>query len=289
MIESPSTLSDQILNLAEGIGTSMAALKAAKADKATTLSGYGITDAYTKTQIDTDKIGTLTVAAGAASTVANAIAKAKSDLQTEIGNAVGSVYTVKGTKANYAALPSSGNTKGDVWNVTAANGNTPAGTNYVWTGTEWDALGGTIDMSGYLEKSGGTMTGTLTLSATESVTDDSNKAASTGYVKDCVPVSVGSATQGVYTNASGVVTAMTYTLAKSVPADAVFTDTTYSDFGASGANAAAGLVPSPGSTAGTTKFLCEDATWKQLTAAMIAPMSTDPLTTFQNAYEPTEP
>ena len=35
----------------------------------------------------------------------------------------------------------------------------------------------------------------------------------------------------------------------------------------SGSSAAKGLVPSPGTTAGTTKFLCEDATWKTIPAA----------------------
>ena len=40
------------------------------------------------------------------------------------------------------------------------------------------------------------------------------------------------------------------------------TNTTYLNFKASGTGAAAGLVPSPGATAGSTKFLCEDATWK---------------------------
>ena len=33
---------------------------------------------------------------------------------------------------------------GDVWNVAEANGNYPAGTNYAYTGTEWDALGGAV-------------------------------------------------------------------------------------------------------------------------------------------------
>ena len=40
------------------------------------------------------------------------------------------------------------------------------------------------------------------------------------------------------------------------------TNTTYSNFVKSGSTAAAGLVPAPSTTAGTTKFLCEDATWK---------------------------
>ena len=38
-------------------------------------------------------------------------------------------------------------------------------------------------------------------------------------------------------------------------------NTTYSTFVKSGSTAAAGLVPKPSTTAGTTKFLCEDATW----------------------------
>lgn len=79
-----------------------------------------------------------------------------------VDTAVTSVYRVKGTKATVADLPETGNTVGDVWNVTSASGTigeagyVPAGTNYVWklkdgstTEGEWDALGGTIDLSGY--------------------------------------------------------------------------------------------------------------------------------------------
>lgn len=40
------------------------------------------------------------------------------------------------------------------------------------------------------------------------------------------------------------------------------TPSSYSTFVKSGTGAAEGLVPSPSTTAGTTKFLCEDATWK---------------------------
>ena len=120
MIQNPTSISDQILNLAEGIGTEMKTLK--------------------------DTFGTLTVATGDDATVENAISYA-------ISQAVASVYVLKGTKATYSELPSTDNSVGDVWNVTAANGNTPAGTNYVWTGTEWDALGGTIDLSNYVTSS----------------------------------------------------------------------------------------------------------------------------------------
>lgn len=45
------------------------------------------------------------------------------------------LYKYKGSKATTSALPSSGNTVGDVWNVEAG------GMNYVWTGSAWDALG----------------------------------------------------------------------------------------------------------------------------------------------------
>ena len=70
----------------------------------------------------------------------------------------------------------------------------------------------------------------------------------------------GSATQPVYFK-NGIPVAATYTLGKSVPSDAVFTDTTYSNFVKSGSGAKAGLVPAPSTTAGTTKYLREDGTW----------------------------
>lgn len=60
------------------------------------------------------------------------------------------VYTYKGSKATYAQLPSSGNTIGDVWNVEAEYTDSttqkiyPAGTNWAWDGSSWDALGGEI-------------------------------------------------------------------------------------------------------------------------------------------------
>ena len=58
------------------------------------------------------------------------------------------VYKPKGSVATYADLPSDASA-GDVYNVIAAYGNVPAGTNWVWTGEEWDALGGTVDLSAY--------------------------------------------------------------------------------------------------------------------------------------------
>lgn len=82
-------------------------------------------------------------------------AKQGKELKTQIEQIetkISSVYTVKGSKNTYADLPTTGNVKGDVWNVVAAYNNNPAGTNYVWTGTEWDALGGSVDLSNYFNK-----------------------------------------------------------------------------------------------------------------------------------------
>lgn len=65
---------------------------------------------------------------------------------------ISSVYTYKGSKDTFAELPVV-NTVGDVWNVNEAHDNHPAGTNWVWSGSAWDALAGSVDLSGYATKS----------------------------------------------------------------------------------------------------------------------------------------
>lgn len=82
-------------------------------EKPTTIAGYGITDAYTKTEID---------------------------------NKVSSVYKYKGSVATYDNLPTTGQVVGDVYNVEEN------GANYAWEGTSWDKLGETIDFTPYLLK-----------------------------------------------------------------------------------------------------------------------------------------
>lgn len=78
--------------------------------------------------------------------------KALKTLVDELKASVAAALDYKGTKDTYEELPTKGNKKGDVWNVVAAHGTTPAGTNYAWDGTQWDPLGGTIDLSGYYTK-----------------------------------------------------------------------------------------------------------------------------------------
>lgn len=106
---------------------------AGKADSATTLSGYGITDAYTKTETQNYVTGLGYQTA--------------SDVDDKISAAITTVMDYKGTKATVADLPSTGNKNGDVWHVTETDGE------YSWNGTEWEELGSTIDLSGYVQAS----------------------------------------------------------------------------------------------------------------------------------------
>lgn len=73
-----------------------------------------------------------------------------SDLTNDSGylttSDIASVMTYKGTKANYAALPSTGNTTGDVWHLT------DTGAEWAWDGSAWQELGTAIDLSNYATK-----------------------------------------------------------------------------------------------------------------------------------------
>ena len=66
---------------------------------------------------------------------------------------------VKGTVANFAALPANAEV-GDMYHITAAGGqdengvDIKAGDNVVKTATGWDNFGGTIDLSNYVTKDG---------------------------------------------------------------------------------------------------------------------------------------
>ena len=77
----------------------------------TTISGYGITNAYTKTEVD---------------------------------GLVAGVLHYKGTKATVSNLPASNNTIGDTWHVTAN------GSEWAWDGTTWQELGTAVDLSNYV-------------------------------------------------------------------------------------------------------------------------------------------
>lgn len=107
---------------------------------------------------------------------------------------LGSVLRYKGTVADKTALDAITNpTAGDTYNMTAASGNTPAGTNWTWSGSAWDPLGGTVDLTPYMQ-----------------INNYKSK---------------GAANKPIYFDADGLAQACTYELNKSVPADAEFTDT----------------------------------------------------------------
>lgn len=86
---------------------------------------------------------------------------------------------------------------------------------YRWSGSQYVQINSTISSAETAVKDGNGNTITTTY-------------ATKTELSTAVPASVGSATNPVYTNSSGVVTACTYSLNKTVPSDAVFTDTTYS-------------------------------------------------------------
>ena len=106
------TTASQIESSAETVKAELSVTLNKKADKATTLEGYGITDAYTKAEID---------------------AKTSSFMK------------YKGQVETTNDLPSDAEI-GDVYNVKST------GANYAWNGSEWDKLSETIDLSTFAEK-----------------------------------------------------------------------------------------------------------------------------------------
>lgn len=83
---------------------------------------------------------------------ASAVRVAVNQIKTDLGSAL----TYKGSVDTYDQLPDEA-AVGDTWNVAQAYQTYPAGTNYAWTGTAWDALGGSVDLSGYQTKSDDTL------------------------------------------------------------------------------------------------------------------------------------
>lgn len=70
----------------------------------------------------------------------------------EVDAKMSSALEYKGSKDTYDELPTTGNKKGDVWNIVnadAAHG-VNAGDNVAWNGTTWDVLAGTVDLTAYM-------------------------------------------------------------------------------------------------------------------------------------------
>lgn len=126
--------------------------KAYADDAVKTLSGNVVSDVDTKLATINSNTASTNTKLGELS---GSVESMSADVKTYIDNELSKVYNVKGSKDTYEDLPDTDVKVGDVYNVKTAvgqqgeSGYTPAGTNYVWTGTEWDALGGTIDLSNY--------------------------------------------------------------------------------------------------------------------------------------------
>lgn len=123
-----------------------------KANKANTLAGYGITDAFTK---------------------------------DEISSKISSVYRYKGSVETKTDLPSENLTEGDVYNVK------DTGDNYAWVAPVgklagfWDKLAGDIDLSSYATLNNPEFTGEPK-APTVSEGDNSTKIATTAFVKNAI-------------------------------------------------------------------------------------------------------
>lgn len=123
-----------------------------KANKANTLAGYGITDAFTK---------------------------------DEISSKISSVYRYKGSVETKTDLPSENLTEGDVYNVK------DTGDNYAWVAPVgelagfWDKLAGDIDLSSYATLNNPEFTGEPK-APTALEGDNSTKIATTAFVKNAI-------------------------------------------------------------------------------------------------------
>lgn len=129
----------------------------------------------TKADID----GTTTNLTEKITTVANNLATHEADFNNphkvtaeQLG--LTTVYQYKGSVANYADLPTTGQKVGDVWNVETADPDhgIKAGDNVAWDGAQWDALGGNHDLSGYAQlNSANTFTASNTFRANITVSN----------------------------------------------------------------------------------------------------------------------
>ena len=133
----------------------------------------------------------ISIVGGAALSVATDTKIASLDLSAYAKKEdVSAALIYKGSKDTFAELPASGNSNGDVWNIKIAGGTDRYGTTikagdnvaYVVAddgdtlGSGWDVLGGTTDLSNYVEiESGKGLIATSLVSALNTLIEDSEE------------------------------------------------------------------------------------------------------------------
>ena len=108
--------------------------------------GAGTNSNYGHVKLSDATNGSAAAASGGTAATPQAVADALSAAKSYADGKVAGVYHYKGSVATYADLPASP-AEGDVYNVEAAYNDFPAGTNWAWTGTAWDALGGSFTIT----------------------------------------------------------------------------------------------------------------------------------------------
>lgn len=162
----------------------------------------------TKADID----GTTTDLTEKITTVANNLATHEADFSNphkvtakQLG--LTTVYQYKGSVANYADLPTTGQKVGDVWNVETADPDhgIKAGDNVAWDGAQWDILGGNHDLSGYAQlNSANTFTALNTFGANITVSNGT-KAGSSSTIQLGIKPSSATTQANIGTDVHGAV------------------------------------------------------------------------------------
>lgn len=196
------------------VDTAIDAKIANKADRATTLAGYGITDA---------KISNGTITLGT-STITPLTSHQSLDSYYTKDEVDGKVSAIpKFSISVVSVLPTADISTTTIYLLKTGSETNNLYTEYIYVDSKWETLGTQkMDMSDYLTK---TDASTTYLTKTDAATTYLGKTAAAASANK-LNADAGSATQPIYFS-NGIPVATTFTLEASVPSGAKFTDTLY--------------------------------------------------------------
>lgn len=196
------------------VGTAIDAKIANKANKATTLAGYGITDA---------KISGGTITLGT-STITPLTSHQSLDNYYTKDEVDGKVSAIpKFSISVVTELPATDISTTTIYLLKTGSETNNLYTEYIYVSSKWETLGTQkMNMSDYLTK---TDASTTYLTKTDAATTYLGKTAAAASANK-LNANAGSATQPIYFS-NGIPVATTFTLGASVPSGAKFTDTVY--------------------------------------------------------------